>query len=74
MVCGLYFDGAKYEKAANYYQKAVLLNPQSDNGFYRLAATYQKMGMKNATLQNCQKALQINPNNQYAKELMQDLK
>lgn len=71
---GLYFDGANYEKAATYYQKAILLNPNSDNGFYRLAATYQKMGMKNAALQNCQKSLQINPNNQYAKELISSLK
>ncbi|WP_435357222.1 tetratricopeptide repeat protein [Emticicia sp. SJ17W-69] len=71
---GLYFDGANYEKAATYYQKAILLNPRSDNGFYRLAATYQKMGMKNAALQNCQKSLQINPNNSYAKELIGSLK
>lgn len=71
---GLYFDDAKYDKAADYYQKATLLNPRSDNSFYRLAATYQKMGMKNAALQNCQKSLQINPNNQYSKELLNSLK
>ncbi len=71
---GLYFDGANYDKAATYYQKAILLNPQSDNGFYRLAATYQKMGMKNLALQNCQNALKINPNNQFAKELLNSLK
>jgi tetratricopeptide (TPR) repeat protein len=71
---GLYFDKSNYDKAADYYQKAILLNPRSDNGFYRLAATYQKMGMKNAALQNCQKSLQINPNNQYAKELLGNLK
>lgn len=71
---GLYFDSANYEKAATYYQKAILLNPNSDNGFFRLAATFQKMGMKNAALQNCQKSLQINPNNQYAKELIGSLK
>ena len=67
---GLYFDAKNYDKAANFYQKAVSVNPKSDNGFYRLAKTYQQMGMKNAALQNCQKALQINPNNEYAKKLM----
>ena len=71
---GLYFDKTNYDKAASFYQKAILLNPQSDNGFYRLAATYQKMGMKNAALQNCQKALQLNPDNQFAKDLMKTLK
>lgn len=71
---GLYFDAKNYDKAANFYQKAVAVNPKSDNGFYRLAETYQQMGMKNAALQNCKKALQINPNNEYAKKLMDVLK
>lgn len=71
---GLYFDAKNYDKAASFYQKAVSVNPKSDNGFYRLAETYQQMGMKNATLQNCQKALLINPNNEYAKKMMATLK
>lgn len=71
---GLYFDAKNYDKAASFYQKAVAINPKSDNGLYRLAETYQQMGMKNAALQNCQKALQINPNNEYAKKLMAVLK
>lgn len=71
---GLYFDVKNYDNAAGFYQKAVAINPRSDNGFYRLAETYQKMGMKNAALQNCQKSLQINPNNEYAKKLMAILK
>ncbi len=71
---GLYFDAKNYDKAASFYQKAVSVNPKSDNGFYRLAETYQHTGMKNAALQNCQKALQINPNNENAKKLMAVLK
>lgn len=71
---GLYFDAKNYDKSAEFYQKAISVNPKSDNGFYRLAETYQQMGMKNAALQNCQKALQINPNNEYAKKLMAVLK
>lgn len=71
---GLYFDAKNYDKAAGFYQKAVTVNPKSDNGFYRLAETYQQMSMKNAALQNCQKALQLNPNNEYAKKLMAVLK
>lgn len=71
---GLYFDTKNYDKAASFYQKAVAVNPKSDNGLYRLAETYQQMGMKNAALQNCQKALQINSNNEYAKKLMAVLK
>jgi tetratricopeptide (TPR) repeat protein len=71
---GLYFEAKNYDKAINYYQKAVAVNAQSDNGFYRLAETYQRMGMKNVALQNCQKALQINPNNDYAKNLLKTLK
>ena len=73
-LAGLYFEKANYDKAANFYQKAVAINPKSDNGFYRLAETYQKMGMKSAALQNCQKALQLNPANEYAKNLMKTLK
>ena len=73
-LAGLYFEKANYDKAANFYQKAVAINPKSDNGFYRLAETYQKMGMKNAALQNCQKAMQLNPANEYAKNLMKTLK
>lgn len=71
---GLYFDSKNYDKAASFYQKAVVVNPKSDNGFYRLAETYQQMSIKDAALQNCQKALQINPNNEYAKKLMAVLK
>lgn len=71
---GLYFDAKKFDKAASFYQKAVVVNPKSDNGFYRLAETYQQMSKKDAALQNCQKALQINPNNEYAKKLMAVLK
>ncbi|MFY7911988.1 MAG: tetratricopeptide repeat protein [Emticicia sp.] len=73
-VGGLYFDAKNYDKAAGFYQKAVAINPKSDNGFYRLAETYQYMGMKNAALQNCQKALQLNPNNEYAKKLINTLR
>jgi tetratricopeptide (TPR) repeat protein len=71
---GLYFDAKSYNKAAESYQKAVSIYPKSDNGFYRLAETYLKMGMKTAASQNCQRALQINPNNKYAKKLMMVLK
>jgi tetratricopeptide (TPR) repeat protein len=71
---GLHFDAKNYDKSAGFYQKAVSINPKSDNGFYKLAETYQQMSMKNAALQNCQKALQINPNNEYAKKLMSTLK
>lgn len=71
---GLYFDAKNFDKAASFYQKAVMVNPKSDDGFYRLAETYQQMSMRNAALQNCQKALQINPNNEYAKKLMATLK
>lgn len=71
---GLYFDAKNFDKAAGFYQKAITINPKSDNGFYRLAETYQQMGMKNAAVQNCQKALQINPNNEYAKKLIAALK
>jgi tetratricopeptide (TPR) repeat protein len=73
-LAGLFFEKSNYDKAANYYQKAVAVNPKSDNGFYRLAETYQKIGLKNAALQNCQKALQLNPANEYAKNLMKNLK
>lgn len=73
-LAGLYFDAKNFDKAAGFYQKAVTVNPKSDNGFYRLAETYQQMSMKNAALQNCQKALQLNPNNEYAKKLMATLK
>ncbi len=71
---GLYFEAKNFDKAAGFYQKAVSVNSKSDNGFYRLAETYQQMGMKNAALQNCQKALQVNPNNEYAKKLIATLK
>ena len=71
---GLYFDAKSYNKAAESYQKAVSIYPKSDNGFYRLAETYQKMSMKTAALKNCQRALQINPNNEYAKKLMMVLR
>lgn len=73
-LAGLYFEAENYDKAAEYYLKATSINVRSENGFYRLAETYQKMGMKNAALQNCQKALQINPNNEFAKDLMKKLK
>lgn len=71
---GLFLDAKNFDKAAGFYQKAVTINPKSDIGFYRLAETYQQMGMKNAALQNCRKALQINPNNEYAKKLIAALK
>ena len=70
---GLYFESKNYEKAVLFYEKAVLVNINSDDAYYRLAETYQKLGRKNDALQNCQKALKINPSNVYAKNLMKTL-
>ena len=73
-LAGLYFDAKDFEKSINFYQKAATINPRNDNAFYRLAAAQNQIGLKNTAFQNCQKALQINPNNAFAKELLAKLK
>ncbi len=70
---GLYFDSKNYEKAVLFYEKAVSINISSDDAYYRLAETYQKLDRKDDALQSCQKALKINPSNAYARNLMKTL-
>ncbi len=70
---GLHLDKENYDNAISYYLKAVTINAQSDNGFYRLAEAYQKKGQKKMALQYCEKSLAINPDNAYAQELLKKL-
>lgn len=70
---GLHLDKENYDRAIDYYQKAVTINTQSDNGFYRLAEAYQRKGQKKMAAQYCEKSLAINPDNAYAKELLKKL-
>jgi tetratricopeptide (TPR) repeat protein len=70
---GLHLDKENYDRAIDYYQKAVTINSQSDNGFYRLAEAYQRKGQKKMAAQYCEKSLALNPDNVYAKELLKKL-
>ena len=63
------YDTQNYLKSIEYYQKAEKLNPKDDRIYYGIACSQFALGQIKDAKINCQKALQLNPNNNDAKTL-----
>ncbi|MDP2036617.1 MAG: tetratricopeptide repeat protein, partial [Ignavibacteria bacterium] len=69
-----WFDKERYAEAIavfNLYLKAI---PKSWNAFSSIAKAYIKNGQAERALTYFEKSLEINPNNSYAKEQIEELK
>ncbi|HMU46973.1 MAG TPA: ribonuclease E inhibitor RraB [Chitinophagaceae bacterium] len=67
------YGNFKYEKSIQYYQLADKLKPNDDKIIYGIAASQFALKEFDKSLENCEKALRINKNNENAKKLMKML-
>ncbi len=61
-----YFIQGDYEKAEQYYKKAIELSPNFENAHYWLGKVYKQTGAYNQAIEQWKKVLRINSGNQYA--------
>lgn len=61
-----YFTQGNYEKAEQYYKKAIELNPDFENAHYWLGKVYKQTGAYSQAIEQWEKVLRINSGNQYA--------
>lgn len=70
----LCYSARQIEKSLLYYQQADRLSPGNDATLYGIAAAQYVLKQYDQSLANCNKALEINRNNQNAKRLLEMLK
>jgi len=61
-----YFLQGKYEMAAQYYKRAIELNPDFENAHYWLGKVYEQTDDYGQAIEQWKEVLRINPRNQYA--------
>jgi len=61
-----YFLQENYEMAAQYYKKAIELNPDFEDAHYWLGKVYKQTGDYGQATEQWKEVLRINPGNQYA--------
>jgi len=61
-------DRKDYEKAAEYLQKAVAVNPDLEGAYFKLGVISEIRDDLAGALENYDKALSINPHNSEARE------
>ena len=66
--------GGMEQDGVSVFQKNVLEHPQSSNVYDSLGAAYAKVGQKDLAIQNYEKSLQLDPNNNNAVERLKKLK
>jgi tetratricopeptide (TPR) repeat protein len=62
------------EDATDIYLKCLKIDPESDVLHYNLAVLYAKSNKLKEAKEAVQNALKINPNNEYAKDLLMKFK
>jgi len=71
----IYAKNKEYSKAEKMYEHAVKLAPSYlDEALFNLAIVQEKQGKKKESIENLEKALKINPQNEVAKKLLNKLK
>lgn len=68
------YDNLQFQKSIQYYQQADKLKPNDDRITYGIAASQYGLKQFDKSLENCKKALQLNKDNDNAKQLLQMLK
>ena len=67
-ISGACYQGLKqYETAAEYYEKAIVIDPNYYKAYYNLGGSLHEMGKLNAAIKSFEKALSIKPD--YAEAL-----
>jgi tetratricopeptide (TPR) repeat protein len=64
----------KMNKAVEMFQMAIQFFPESANLYDNLGETYMKNGQKNLAIKNYKKSLELNPDNDNAKKMLNQLK
>jgi len=67
------YDNHEYEKTIEYYKKAAKLDSKNDKVYYGIAAAQYLLGSYKEAKNNCQIALNINPANDDAKNLLANM-
>ncbi|MBO9683895.1 MAG: tetratricopeptide repeat protein, partial [Flavisolibacter sp.] len=67
------YDNGQFQKSIEYYQQADKLKPNDDRIIYGIAASQYAIQQYDKSLANCKKALQLNKDNDNAKQLLQIL-
>ena len=57
------FSDGDFEKASGLFTEAILLNPRSAAMFAKRGNCYLKMKKPNACIRDCDRAIQLNPDN-----------
>jgi tetratricopeptide (TPR) repeat protein len=69
-----YLDDGKYKEAIDSFTESVKIDPLSSSGFNNIGHAYEKLGNTEMARKNYQKAVELDPNNQLAKENLEKLK
>ena len=71
----VYAVGKNYPKAEEMYRKTVKLSPQYlDEALFNLALVQEKQGKNKQSMENLERAVKINPQNEIARKLLKKLK
>jgi tetratricopeptide (TPR) repeat protein len=70
----LYYTKAEYDKAEEVFLTITSLVPNHANAHFGLALTYQKKSEKDKAVAELEKVLQLNPDNEDIKKLIEDIK
>lgn len=68
------YENLQFQKSIQYYQQADKIKPYDDRIIYGIAAAQYGLKQFDKSLENCKKALQLNKDNDNAKQLLQMLK
>lgn len=69
----LYYQGNQLQKAQVEFERAKSLAPEYANGRYMLGLTYDKQGNRNGALGEFKKVLELNPDNDLVKKIIENL-
>ena len=70
----VYYYNKLYEKSIEYNTKAIKLDSNNDAAWYWQASCHFMLGNRQDSISCCEKALQLNPNNDDVKRLLKQLK
>jgi len=68
------YDNALFDASVKYYQQADKLKPNDEDIIYGIAAAQFAVGQFDKSLENCKKVLEINPQSENAKVLLEMIK
>ena len=70
----LYFNANRVDDAILQFQAVTILMPNHSNAHYSLGVAYQKKGQTSKAIQEFEKVLELNPENQDVQEKLEQLR